>query len=87
MVDRQWGDGTEQQTGGLGGAEGDDRPGKCLDRPQEGAVGRLGAIGTGSDCKDEKDKTETEGPEGTDGWPVGPCDGRPSDLENNKAAG
>ena len=74
MVDRQWGDGKEQQTGGLGGAEGDDRPGKCLDRPREGAVGWLGTIGTDGDGKDEKDKTETEGQEGMDAWLVGPCD-------------
>ena len=61
MVNRQWGDGKEQQTSGLGGAEGEDRPGKCLDRPWEGMIGLPGAIGTGRDCKDEKDKTETEG--------------------------
>ena len=61
MVNRQWGDGKEQQTSGFGGAEGEDGLGKCLDRPQEGVVGRLGATGTGGDCKDEKDKTEMEG--------------------------
>ena len=61
--------------------------GKCLDRPWEGVVGLPGTIGMDSDGKDEKDETETEGQEGTDAWLVGPCDGQPGDLENNKAAG